>query len=425
MQTELPAGGGAGRAGEWRRTFANLQHGGDWDCDRTAMLNLAHQFERRTGSLFPFQSRAVAVTDAESLKAPFLFMSGHTPVEFTEPEAKALRAYLEGGGYLWINDSTDLGDDAFDGSVRRQLARLFPGAELKPIPMNHPIFAGPYDLSGGFRGFQVPPGDKYRSDHLEGLWLDGRLAVVYTRNDYGDGLEIDLKTAPLMQSLTDLTPLEMQEASIQMGINLASYFINRGRPVTGRLTASLPPGDGVAPVRPPPEAARTAWLDDPAEWRAPREDSPDYLRVVSVRAAAPPRLGISVTFDDGGKPFLPRRSKVILDRDGPLALDGRTVLVLAVHSRLAGGAQVALGFSGTGPVPYLETAAAFVRPGHSRELVFDLRRPILKSEQNEWRADGAFPEGFAVQTLHLLVYPQSPSGTIDCTEIRIAAPPAP
>jgi hypothetical protein len=43
------------------------------------------------------------------------------------------------------------------------------------------------------------------------------LAVVYTRNDYGDGLEINPNTHPLMPSLSDLSPRDMQEGSTICG----------------------------------------------------------------------------------------------------------------------------------------------------------------------------------------------------------------
>ncbi len=422
-RTEMLAEALGGLAGQWRRTFANLQHSGDWDCNRTAMLHLAHQFERRTGSVFPFSSRTVAAADPELSKAPFLFMSGHQPFAFDEGEAKRLADYLKQGGYLWINDSTDIGDDIFDTAVRQSLAKLFPGAELRPIPMDHPIFAGPYDLRNGFRGFQVPPGDKYRCDYLEGLWLDGRLAVVYTRNDYGDGLEIDIKTAPSMLSLTDLSALEMQEASIQMGINLATYFIFQGRPPKARLEGSLPPAPP-SPLASLPEAPEPSpLLAEATAWKTPDGDSPDYLSVAALAAAPQPRVGLTIAFAAGGKPFLPWRSKAIVERrHEQLGIDGQSVLILDVDSRLAAGARLALAFGGDGPISYLETTAMFIRPGDNANLVFDLRQPMFKTEQSNWQIGVDFPADFRPHTLYLLVYPQGPDGTVECHNLRLARP---
>jgi hypothetical protein len=387
------------------------------------MLNLANQFERRTGSVFPFRSRTVAAGDPELSKAPFLFLSGHTPIRFNEKELDSLGNYLRGGGYLWVNDSTDLGDDNFDAALRKQLGRLFPGSQLQRIPQDHEIFRGPYDLTGGFHGFQVPPGDKYRCGYLEGLWIDGRLAVVYTRNDYGDGLEIDVRAEPLMRSLTDLSSLEMQEASVQMGINLASYFLGGGSVPRGRLAAKLPldrhrPGDDfIAKARP------LDLFDSPQPWRPPEGDSPDYLAIASLSSTGASPPGLALAFAGGGKEFLPRRSKAIVERECAAAgIDGRSIVLLDVESALSAGARIALAFSGPDPDSYYETAAVFVRPGMNRNLMFDLRQPIMKTERTEWEVGAKLPADFPTQRLHLLLYPQGPEGRVEGSNLRLCKP---
>lgn len=410
-------------ASPWHRTFANLRHSGDWDCDRTAMLNLAHQYERRTGSLFPYHSRTVSVAESETSGAPFLFMSGHNPFRFAENEATALTEYLKNGGYLWINDSTDIGNDAFDAAVRSQLHRLFPGSSLKPIPFDHPIFQGPYDLANGFGGFRVPPGDKYRTEYLEGLWIGDRLAVVYTRNDYGDGLEIDPRTAPLMQSLTDLSPVEMQEASVQMGINLAGYFIHGGNRQRTTLSGNAPALASSASVSLLLKSRPLEFFESTDTWSPPQEQSPDYLRVTAIKPADDPGAGLVVEFDAGETPFVAWRSKVILECPVDEArIDGQSVLFIDVESRLSSGARVALAFSGDGPIGYLETTAMFIRPGDNPNLQFDLRQAIFKSQRTHWKIGDRFPPDFQVRKIHLLIYPQGPSGTVACTNLRIAQP---
>ena len=46
-----------------------------------------------------------------------------------------------------------------------------------------------------------------------------RAAIIYTRNDHADGLEIDPRMNAGMKSLTDLTNAEMLESSLRFGMN--------------------------------------------------------------------------------------------------------------------------------------------------------------------------------------------------------------
>ena len=110
----LARGKGTGKAGKWDNVLPLLKYNGDWDCDKTAMLNLAHQYERRTGSILPLESRIIELDSLELEQAPFLFMTGHDPYHFNVSEVENLRTYVTSGGYIWINDSTDLGNDRFD-----------------------------------------------------------------------------------------------------------------------------------------------------------------------------------------------------------------------------------------------------------------------------------------------------------------------
>ena len=120
--------------------LATVQYNGDWDCDKTAMLNLAHQLEQRTGSIMPIGTRTVRLSDPAIDKLPFLFMTGHADFKLTQAEVDRLRLYLFQGGYLWLNDSTDLGDDTFDAAVRRELARVMPELDWARIEKDSHVF---------------------------------------------------------------------------------------------------------------------------------------------------------------------------------------------------------------------------------------------------------------------------------------------
>ncbi len=409
----------------WPRTFPNLQHSGDWDCDRTAMLNLAHQFEMRTGSILPFDSRNVKLDAPEIRQAPFLFMSGHTDFHFTAGEVSNLREYLQAGGYLWINDSTDVGDDAFDAAVRRELRRIMPRGRFARIPEGHALFRGPYDLTRGYKGYMVPPGDKYRQNYLEGIWLKGRLTVIYTRNDYGDGLEIDERTAPLVVSLTDLSPREMQESSIRMGTNIAMYCINDGALSDVRFANR--PGDTRAPLsvvrrrqlaRLP--AQPVSLSADVAQWQMPEGWQGSHFLEPTVSVTLEARDGITLEFEEGTHAFQSWRSQAVVGRPLTFAVARDSVVLVDVTSHLPGGGRVALGFTGVGPVGYIETEAAFIRPGENPNVAFDFGRNTFKTAQTGWQYQASWPAGFQPDTVLLIAYPQEGAGRVDFGNMRAA-----
>ena len=427
-----PMDGAAARpAGVWQRTFPLMRFGGDWDCDRTAMLNLAHQYEQRTGSILPFDSRVVSLSDAQLEQAPFLFMSGHEDFHFSQGDAEALRTYLQGGGGLWINDSTDVADETFDGAVRREVAKVLPGVKWKRIALDHSLFKGPYDLSGGYRGYRVPPGDKYRVEYLEGVWLGDRLAVVYTRNDYGDGLEIDVHTHPLMASLSDLSPAEMQEASIRMGVNIATHFLRGGEPLDAltvdRLRRSPDGGVGAAAERWREKKGNVlAEFAGPAQWQMPDGWAGDHF--LDARASALPGNGAAlmpgfrVEFKVTGRGFKGWYHQAVVGRPCHAPIGKRQVLVMDITSRLPGGCRVGVGLVGAGSAPYVEAAPAYIRPGLNRGVVFDLRQPTFKSAASKWQHTEALPEGFRAQSIYLVVYPQQGSGSVELSNVRFVTP---
>ena len=206
--------GGEGKGGLSVPLTLARYSGGDWDCSLTAMMYLAHQLEERTGLAIEASDRVVQISDPALMKVPFVYMTGHKDFVFTEAEVRNLRKYLEKGGYLWVDDSTHFNDNSFDSAFRREMARVLPGTSVVKLGRDFAGFRTGYDLARGYKGYAVPPGDKYRLDYLEGIRIKNRMAIVYTRNDYGDGLDIDPNTHPLMPSLTDLSPAEMQEGVV-------------------------------------------------------------------------------------------------------------------------------------------------------------------------------------------------------------------
>jgi hypothetical protein len=193
-------------------SIARLKYGGggDWYEDRTSMVNLIHGLRERTS--IPVAGDQEAVVDPGSaalFQYPFVFACGHGNMKFTAAEAANLRRYLTSGGFLWVDD-----DFGIDAAFRREIAKVFPDAQLIELPFSHPIFHGLYDFPGGLPKIHEHDGGPARAF---GIVHDGRLAVIYTYDtDLGDGLE---------DEEVHHDPPEKREAALRMGINIVQYAL--------------------------------------------------------------------------------------------------------------------------------------------------------------------------------------------------------
>lgn len=155
-------------------SIARLKYdgGGDWYNDRSAEINLLRFVERETGATTDARYQFVEVSSDEIFAHPFLFMTGHGNVVFSEPDAERLRAYLEGGGFLYVDD-----DYGLDKPLRREMKKVFPDRDFLEVPYDHPIYRIRYDFSSG------PPKTHQHDEKAPrgyGLFIGERMAVYYT-----------------------------------------------------------------------------------------------------------------------------------------------------------------------------------------------------------------------------------------------------
>jgi len=399
---------GDGKSGRASATIGLARYGGDWDCSPTAMMFLCHQIRERTGMALEAADKVVSL-DAPELKAlPFVYMTGHKDFRFTERETRNLREYLESGGYLWADDSTHFNDEAFDRAFRREILRVLPDARIERLDRTFPAFKTGYDLTRGYKGYAIPPGDKYRLDYIEGIVVDGRVAVVYTRNDYGDGLNIDPMTHPLKPSLTDLSPAEMQEGATRMGVNMVLHFLTHAGSVEadflGRTASALRkakdesrPSVPVGPMRPlAGSAAPDAWQHE--EWS-------------DAGGVAGEGRGLVLRFQRGPH----GKTAVSLSCSPAVELSSRDILAFDVESRLRCGCRLAVGIvSGE---HYYESQPFYLKPGRNTAF-FDMSARTFKTESSNWEYRTGIGAFISVDRLTLLVYSPMP-GEIAIENARV------
>ena len=194
--------------GQWQIARLKYSGGGDWYNDPDAIPNLAKEANRRTAMRVSTDEAQVSLTDDGLFNYPFLFMTGHGNVSFTDAEGERLRAFLETGGFLYADD-----DYGMDESFRREMKKVLPGSELVELPFTHPIYHQVYDFDSG------PP---KIHEHYEGppkglgLYVGGRLVVFYTYNsNVSDGW-----------TAAHNDPPDVREQAFRMGLNILSFFSN-------------------------------------------------------------------------------------------------------------------------------------------------------------------------------------------------------
>lgn len=108
---------------------------------------------------------------------PFVVLNGDAAFDPLSDEAiAALRLYLREGGFLFVDDNSGLEDSGFDRSIRRDLARILPGTEIKAVGRDHAVYRSFFLLRSVTGRVLVRP-------HLEGMWLGDITPVLYSRND--------------------------------------------------------------------------------------------------------------------------------------------------------------------------------------------------------------------------------------------------
>ncbi len=183
------------RASEF--VFARLRYSsGDWDYNPKVAANVLDAVLTYT-NIPVYRDEVVITADATDLPAfPFLFMTGHLLVRFSERERRGLRTYVEQGGLLFSDDCNHDIDGLYARSFEQEMATTFGKAGAMPkLPASHPLyrcfftFATPPTTSHELNGF----GDDMIHDYLRGIEHQGRLGVLYSNKDYGCEWDYDWK----------------------------------------------------------------------------------------------------------------------------------------------------------------------------------------------------------------------------------------
>ncbi len=181
--------------------------GGDWYANPTALPNLARFCNEKMKTILDPDYATVDVGSVEIFSYPFVHMTGHGNVVYTDGEAQNLRNYLLGGGFLHIDDNYGM-----DPYVRPAMKKVFPELNFVELPYEHPIYHQYFDFKNGLPKIHQHEGLGAQGF---GLFWEGRLICFYSyETDLGDGWEDP--------EVHNNTP-EKRLLALQMGANIISY----------------------------------------------------------------------------------------------------------------------------------------------------------------------------------------------------------
>ncbi|MCA6078721.1 DUF4159 domain-containing protein [Fulvivirga sedimenti] len=190
--------------------------GGDWYANKTALPNLIDFCNRELNMNLEPEDDVVDVGSPELFLYPYVYMTGHGNVVFSDSDAENLRTYLEAGGFLHIDDNYGL-----DQFIRIEMKKVFPDLEFVELPFDHPIYDQKFRFSEGLPKIHEHDGKPAQGFGL--IWK-GRLVCFYSyESDLGNGWE-----DPSIHN----DPEEKRQAALRMGANILTYAFTQKQRMT-------------------------------------------------------------------------------------------------------------------------------------------------------------------------------------------------
>ena len=189
----------------------NYGGGGDWYCDPSSIPNLLSYLTKNTSIKAAHDEYRIKLTTKELRGHPYLYMTGHGNIRFTDEEIIQLREYLMGGGFLHADDNYGL-----NTSFRREMKRVFPDRDFVELPHDHTVFHSYFDMPNGLPKIHEHDG---KPPQLFALYDRDRIMVIYSyESDLGDGWE---------DEEVHNDPPKLRAAALQMGVNIIYFALTQ------------------------------------------------------------------------------------------------------------------------------------------------------------------------------------------------------
>jgi len=196
---------------------AVAQHGGTWDLRASGLRRLAWELQRRTSVEVVLEARATPLDSPKLFELPFLYLSSDRELPaFTPAQTENLRRYLTFGGFVFADANDGSAGTGFDASFRRELAKVLPQVQPRPLPATHVVFKSFFLLD-------TAPGRLLNVAQLDAWTIGKRAAVIYSQNDVMGALARDESGSYEFE----VTPggERQREYATRLAINIAMYAL--------------------------------------------------------------------------------------------------------------------------------------------------------------------------------------------------------
>ena len=185
--------------------------GGDWYSDPSSIPNLLNYLSKNTAISTNIEEIRIKLTDEDANQHPYLYLTGHGNIKFSDDEVIALRSILMNNGFLHADDNYGM-----DASFRQEIKRVFPNKDLVPLPFDHRLFHSFYSFPKGLPKVHEHDG---KAPQALALFEGERIILLYTyESDLGDGWE---------NESVHQDPWPVREAALKMGVNIIYFALTQ------------------------------------------------------------------------------------------------------------------------------------------------------------------------------------------------------
>jgi Domain of unknown function (DUF4159) len=185
----------------------------DWESEKGDLPTLLKRVATALGTRYRHEAIRLDTFSTNPDELPILYITGHGTLDLTPEQRVVLREYVVNGGTIIAVACH--GTQHFTTAFLAEMAHVFPGKSMKPLPPDHPVFHSVYNIDHVAYASEVK-GHEDGLPHLLGLNIGCRTAVF---------LSPLCMTCSWANVQHTKCPSWSSSDGAQMGVNLIAYAL--------------------------------------------------------------------------------------------------------------------------------------------------------------------------------------------------------
>ncbi len=203
-----------GRIKEVRRDGETIRYY-DWNKDPGDVPMLVNLANRALDVRYTHKRGPLKSFPPDPARFPVYYFTGSDDFSLSDQQVAHLREFLQRGGTVW--GDACFGDPDFFGAFTREMGRVLPGREWRPLSSDHPLYHCHYEIEEVEYTREVPEADGTLGPPVVmGLDLGDRTAVLLSRYDLSCGWDGHIR-----EGAYSVHP----EHARRLGVNMAAYAL--------------------------------------------------------------------------------------------------------------------------------------------------------------------------------------------------------